>query len=66
VTLAHLDLAEVYLRLGRADDSVREFETGRGMIDHNHPGDKRLAGVLDDTRAHLADIRAGKPLRCED
>jgi tetratricopeptide (TPR) repeat protein len=64
VVVAHLDVAEALLALGRADDSQREFETARSAIERDHADDKRLPKVLDDARTSLERIRAGHPPTC--
>jgi tetratricopeptide (TPR) repeat protein len=66
VILIRFDLAEAYLRLGRADESQRELDLGREALQRDHPGDQRLAQVLENAQSHLATIRAGKPLSCKD
>ena len=53
-----------YLTLGRADESQREFDLGRGAIERDHADDKRLAGELEGIRIDLDKIRAGKALHC--
>ena len=61
---AHLQLAKVYLALGRNDDSQREFEVGRRAVERDHADDKQMAENLAAVRADLDKMRRGESLSC--
>jgi hypothetical protein len=59
--LSHL--TESYAAAGRVADAERTLDATRAA-GARHPGDDRIAGLLAQTEARLAQIKAGKPPHC--